>query len=172
MKVWRHRSGFDWTMFVADDLLTRHAALSVLHNRDVVNKLQPSNETAPFFLWAFDRSTDYRAPTKSSGKWLLFVPWTDVDEIWPKIREALNAGKLGARAKVATARSTQNSPDPNRHVICVYTYDSDDVADVRRIRASLRELGFVGRLAYKPDADTDAGSYKNRGYRGISKYLE
>jgi len=57
-------------------------------------------------------------------------------------------------------------------VICVYTYDSDDVQDVKRVRASLRELGFVGRLSYKPDADTHAGRYKNRGHRGISKYLE
>jgi Bles03-like protein len=172
MKVWRHRSGYDWTTFVTDTLLTRYPALSVLHNKKVVNTLRPSEERVPFFLWAYARRTGYPAPTERSGKWLVYVPRSDVDEVWPKIREALDAGKLGECTKVSTARPNPNSPGPRRHVICVYTYDSDDVQDVKRVRASLRELGFVGRLSYKPDADTRAGRYKNRGHRGISKYLE
>jgi hypothetical protein len=171
MKVWRQRSGHDWTTLVSDDLRTRYPALSVLHKREVINTLQPSKETAPFFLWAFARDVRYPAPTKRSGKWLIFVPRTEVNEVWPKIREALNAGRLGACAKVSTARPNPDSPDPSRHVICVYTYDSDDAADVNRVRASLRELGCIRGLNYKTDADTEAGRYKVRGHDRISKYL-
>jgi hypothetical protein len=37
-KVWSVRSGYDWMMFVAADLLTRYPALSVLQNREVINR--------------------------------------------------------------------------------------------------------------------------------------
>lgn len=172
MAVWRRRSGHDWTTFVTDSLLTRHPALAVLHNKEVVNTFRPSEEQSPFFLWAYADRTAYPAPTQRSGKWLIFVPRNDVDAVWPKIREAVKHGKLGACAKVSTARPNPNSPDPHRHVVCVYTYDSEDVKDVRRIRTSLRELGFVSRLSYKTDAATEAGRYRAKGHRNFSKYSE
>jgi hypothetical protein len=169
MKLWRQRSGYDWTTLVRDELRTFYPALAVLHEREVINTLQPSEETTPFFLWAFARGIRYPAPTKRSGKWLLFVPKADVDEVWPRLREALDTGRLGACAKVSTARPNLNSPDPKRHVICVYTYDSKDIKDKNRVLASLRELGFKGSIPYKTDEDTRAGHYKVRGHRKISK---
>jgi hypothetical protein len=41
----------------------------------------------------------------------------------------------------------------------VYTLDADDRADVGRVLAELRRLGFTGRLNYKADDDTLAGMY-------------
>jgi hypothetical protein len=99
-----------------------------------------SEERAPFFLWAYARGIDYPAQTERGGKFLLFVNRDDVDEVWPKIREALDTGRLGECAKVSTARPNPNSSDPKRQVICVYTYDSEDAKDRRRVLASLRKL--------------------------------
>lgn len=45
-----------------------------------------------------------------------------------------------------------------RHVICIYTRDWQDVAEVQRVREVLRAAGFNERLGYKRDADTRAGS--------------
>jgi hypothetical protein len=47
--------------------------------------------------------------------------------------------------------------DPDEHVICVYSYDSNDEADVIRIREALRKIGISQPLGYKTDEDTAAG---------------
>jgi hypothetical protein len=65
---------------------------------------------------------------------------------------------------VATQHATHG-----RRVICVYTYDYEDVEDVRRIRDS-SNFGIVGRIPYKSDADTDAGKYRATGY-GSSRLI-
>ena len=73
---------------------------------------------------------------------------------------------------MSTARPNPNSGGPRKHVICVYTYDSEDKEDVMRVRASLRELGFVTPIAYKTDEATLEGRYEVKGHRRISKYYE
>jgi len=133
---------------------------------------RPSEEKKAFFIQVHASKVKYPSHTERGGKWLVFVDRRDVDEVWQKIYVALVAGKLGDSAKVSTARPNPNSTDPNKHVICVYTYDSEDRKDVMRVRASLRELGFDGPIAYKTDLATDDGQYKARGHRRISKYYE
>ena len=88
-----------------------------------------------------------------------------------KVREAVAAGRLGQSAKASTARPNPNSANPDKHVICVYTNNANDEADVMRVREVLRELGFVGKIAYKPDTATQQGLYENRGSRRVSKYF-
>lgn len=46
-----------------------------------------------------------------------------------------------------------------QHVICVYTDDYTNEADVLRVESALRELGVTGRLSYKPDIYTECGIY-------------
>jgi len=79
----------------------------------------------------------YPGHTERGGKWLLFVHREEVNEVWERICDALTSGRLGSYAKVSTARPNPNSADSRKHVICVYTYDSEDREDVMRIRASL-----------------------------------
>ena len=59
------------------------------------------------------------------GKWMVFVPPSEVDEIWAAVVEALWEGKLGHSAKVSGA-----GDDPTKsHVICVYVDPFWEVAD-------------------------------------------
>ncbi len=83
------------------------------------------------------------------------------------------AGHLGNEAKAATAKKNGLARNQWVKVICVYTYDSADVDDVRRVRQRLRELGFTKQLSYKTDAATASGIYSgtNEG-RPISLYYE
>ena len=45
----------------------------------------------------------------------------------------------------------------DRYVICVYTRDWRNEAEVQQARQVLRSVGFSERLGYKRDSDTIAG---------------
>jgi hypothetical protein len=87
------------------------------------------------------------------GKWMLFPGTNDVSHDWALVAKATADGKLGQTSKVATW-------DPSRsHVlICVYTPDFNDVAQIKRVLHSLIGLGLrslTSRLIYyKCDAYT------------------
>jgi hypothetical protein len=52
-------------------------------------------------------------------------------------------------------------------VTCVYTYDFEDLNDVRRVLVALRHLDFPrARLSYKRDVDTLGDAYGD----GVSIY--
>jgi hypothetical protein len=96
----------------------------------------------------------------------------ELDAAWAKIRKATEAGLLGNSSKAATALPNPNAADPTKRVICVYTYDSDDLDDVFRVRQALRHLGFDRPIPYKTDRATLEGRYQVKGYQRISLYYE
>ena len=116
---------------------------------DVLANRRPTEVTETFWIRASRNHGSYPKPTERSGKWLLFVPVEKVDEAWAVIKRETETGKLGPSSKVATMRPNANARDPRTKVICVYTYDSDDRADVGRVRQALRELGFTKKISYK-----------------------
>ena len=132
----------------------------------------PSEVTEVYWLYAIRQKGTYPKPTPRSGKWLIFVDRNDNDAVWATIKEATEAGRLGGSAKVATAKPNPYAMDPKTKVICVYTYDWTDEADVRRIRGELRALGITQKISYKADADTLRNKYRVTGHRRISKYYE
>ncbi len=132
---------------------------------------EPSKVKTDEWLWAERKIGSYAQETANSGKWLIFLTTTQVDQVWSTIKQATQEGKLGEIAKVSTAKRTPDSR-PNRHVICVYTYNWKDETDVHRIRAILRELGITWKIRYKADSDTIDGKYASRGDQRIAKYVE
>lgn len=107
-----------------------------------------------------------------SGKWLVFASRENVDEVWEKIREATEAGRLGTSAKVRTAMPHLAEPPEwkERRVICVYTRDWTDEQDVMRVREELGKLGITKEIPYKSDEDTLGGKYAVMGHKRIAKY--
>jgi hypothetical protein len=101
--------------------------------------------------------------TDRSGKWLIFVPLKQLDEKWAVIAKATESGLLGIAAKAATAKPNKLSKNKWIKVICVYTYDSADHLDVKRVRDHLRTLGFEKKLSYKTDQATSEGRYRTSG---------
>ena len=132
---------------------------------------QPSTYEDYPWIVAKRQVGNYPAHTEQGGKWLLFVPVAQIDEIWQKIANAVEQGLLGGLAKVATAFPNPHQRDPNKRMISVYTYDCTDEEDVRRVRQQLRDLGFTGKIAYKADQATREGQYSQKGQR-VSKYYE
>ena len=52
--------------------------------------------------------------------------------------------------------SNPNASTPNTRVICVYTYETLDESDVKRVRQSLRDIGISRKIPYKADNATRA----------------
>ncbi|KAL6804467.1 DUF1917 domain-containing protein [Trichoderma sp. SZMC 28012] len=94
-----------------------------------------------------------------TGKWLLFCPASEVNEMWEIVAKATANNELGIAAKVAP-RSPLEDPRKDR-ILCIYTSDFSDKADVGRVLQKMRELKLVearGRpIYYKPDAFTYIG---------------
>lgn len=125
----------------------------------------------------------YPNRTTRTGKWLIFCDKGHIDVVWDKVKQATQEGSLGNLAKVSTPaeKSSELGYRKGSHVICVYTYDYEDIADVRRIMCELlkidiieglRKVGIIDELRYKTDEDTLLGKYKATGHKNISKYTE
>lgn len=131
---------------------------------------RPSQVLDAYWLMADSKKRMNAPSTDRTGKWLLFVPVSEVDEVWNKIRQTTESGLLGIASKVSTARPHPNARDASKKVVCVYTYDHEDEADVMRVREELRRLGFKDKIPYKTDEATIAGKYQVRADKKISKY--
>lgn len=115
----------------------------------------PSTVVDGLWIWAENHvCIPVEGRDDAGGKWLVFAPVNEVDEWWRVVRRATEDGRLGEMAKVATAASSPLTRSPHERVICVYTYDADDLADVACVLQELRRLGFRRRLSYKSGADT------------------
>lgn len=133
----------------------------------------PSSTMKSYWIYARRNKGRYQLDNpETSGKWLLFIHRSAIDRAWKKIKQATEEGLLGSASKVSTARPNPNASDSDNHVICVYTYDSDDYDDVSRIRSKLRTLGFTARIPYKTNKATIEGKYVVKGDTRISKYYE
>jgi hypothetical protein len=134
--------------------------------RDQSHDAKPSEETGNFWI-SVEAPRQGPRDFEKCGKWMLFSPTADHDDVWAKIRRTTEAGELGCAAKAATARPNGLQTSSRALVTCVYTYDFEDLDDVRRVLVALRRLGFGGRLSYKTDSDTLQGRYG----RGVATYV-
>ena len=87
------------------------------------------------------------------GKWLVRVTPESVEEIWPKIRNAVLEGNLGS---TNTAKISDSLGKEEVFMVCVYTKDFSDKKEVLGVRKAIRELGIYRKSAlyYKPDCIT------------------
>ncbi len=131
-----------------------------------------SREVRDYWIYAKRKGGEYPGHTSRGGKWLIFVSNHNIDNTWIKIKTAVEQGKLGTMAKVATAKKNPDARNSNSKVVCVYTYDWDDERDVKRIREALRNIGIARKISYKADGDTEQGRYYTNGNEKISKYYE
>jgi hypothetical protein len=132
---------------------------------------RPSQFTGDYYLHAVGPEPA-EGTTRRPGKWLVFVSRSRVDALWDAVRRALKAGRLGHAAKVSTALPHPESRDPKKHVVCVYTANEDDAADVRRVRDALRALGVTWKIPYKSDPSGGASQHEDAAGGPAAKYYE
>lgn len=103
-----------------------------------------------------------RAKNVKAGKWMLFPSPRNVDQVWAEVAEATWDGELGVDAKVATKNGDEDDDGDEKsersRLVCVYTRDFEDRADVARVLKKLVSLKLVGGggqgIFYKCDAYT------------------
>jgi Domain of unknown function (DUF1917) len=124
------------------------------HEEDYDDPTPPTQAMQDGWIYARRKQGDYPDYTERSGKWLIWLSAETIDRYWQKIKEAVEQGTLGSAA-AGSGRQKQGKP----YVICVYTYDYADKADVMRIRQALRDLGIRKPIPYKADEDTERLRY-------------
>ncbi len=129
--------------------------------------LVPSKTTDAYWILATSPNWEYKE-TGRTGKWMLFPLKEELDTAWVKVAKATEDGLLGIGSKASTAKPNPNSTSSKVGLICVYTYDANDVSDVKRVLRQLRALGFNYRLNYKEDEQTHLGNYAQDNRGGVS----
>ncbi len=97
---------------------------------------------------------------------MIYLDETQLPTLWPAILTAVEAGRLGPSASIAPSGAP--SGDTER-VVCVYTRDFRDVADVTRVLEALVEMRVVRRegtvgVPYKIEAYERLGIWWDNEY--------
>jgi Bles03-like protein len=91
------------------------------------------------------------------GKWMLFPGCADAVATWRIVANAGHDGQIWTAKIAPRAQGTS-------HLICVYTPDFTDLAEVEAVALRLDGLGLApSRMYYKPDIFTYAGIYNPPG---------
>jgi hypothetical protein len=149
----------------------KHPARKIMREQAQQVCLLPSQETEEYWIWAHCQRPSSRAyDAEMVGKWLVFVPVDRIDAAWAKIKAAVEQGRLGETAKVATAKKSPLQVNGAERVICVYTDDWMDEYEVRRVHAELYDLGCAWPMSYMTDEATRNGIYQHTGHTHVGIY--
>lgn len=105
------------------------------------------------FLWV--RPADFYS-TEKTGKWCIVRPASEIDALWAQVRQAVLDGHFRA-ALVSTPSQAASLGDT--YVICAFTSDWKDQAEVNAARDVLRGFGVTESIGYKRDVETVRGVY-------------
>ena len=110
---------------------------------------RPSELAAVYWIEVKSGAQECPAPKSSAGEWRVPLTAANVDDVWERVKALTLAGELGYKSKVST-RPAAGQADPDERLLCVRTYDADDIVDVERVGAALRAIGLKG-LEYAAD---------------------
>ncbi len=117
---------------------------------------RPSDYSAVYWIESKRKQGDYPAITPNTGEWRIKLTVKNVDAIWEKIKIATENGELGYKSKVST-RPAAGQTHPDERLLCVRTYNADDLDDVERVKTALIDMGLTENLVYSRDKDPSDG---------------
>ncbi|MCY3944709.1 MAG: DUF1917 domain-containing protein [Anaerolineaceae bacterium] len=112
------------------------------------DQAKPSQIRGAYWLEAKASPGLRPGPTRHAAEWRATVDLADVDALWETLRAATQAGRLGYKAKVATAA---REAAPGRRELRVLVADRHDAAELARVQAELRALTPDLRWELLPD---------------------
>ncbi|KAF9046344.1 translation initiation factor eIF 4e-like domain-containing protein [Panaeolus papilionaceus] len=92
-----------------------------------------------------------------TGKWVIFVPVSKVDELWAKV---VNLVCVDGRAQCANVRTTPRRGF-KQNVICVWVENYTDERSVVELRRELLRIGVRKEILFKTDAYSYLDIYKD-----------
>jgi len=141
--------------------------------QEEMNNKNPSEVTEDYWLYASNKANKkyYAEMSDDCGKWMIFAEkGKKLDAIWKEVKQLTEKGLLVDSCKVSTNKDNPNSSNFKNGVICIYTYDVNDKADLMRAAEVLFGIKEVVYLCYKTDRATIGGKYANKGDKKISTY--
>ncbi|MCU0474722.1 MAG: DUF1917 domain-containing protein [Anaerolineae bacterium] len=124
------------------DLIQMVQRARMLHDADA----KPSEMDGNYWV-EHKPSVPVAPPTPRAGRWVIETDIDQLDALWERVKQANAQGELGYKAK-ATAKA-RNGTDPRQRLIVVCVADSDDAADVARVRGVLESMGLGAALHYE-----------------------
>lgn len=118
-------------------------------------KSAPSVNTLEFWMYCTSPNLNSFKSDEKSGKWCIFREEGEIDDVWQAISSLVENEEL-LLAKCSTKLSQRLGP-PRPYVICVYTQDWADDAELDRTLQVIRAAGIEGSLKYKRCLETFAG---------------
>lgn len=91
---------------------------------------KPSKEIYRYWVPARPSKKFDHLDNSKFGKWLIFVPVKDIDKVWEQIKISTKQNLLGFSSQSSTELGWYEHKKPPHYVICVHTYDYDDVNDI------------------------------------------
>jgi Basophilic leukemia-expressed protein Bles03 len=131
------------------DLINRVQTARMMHDQTA----RPSDYTAVYWIESKRKRGDYPALTSNAGEWRVKLSIENVDEVWEKIKRATKNGELGYKSKVST-RPAAKQAHPDERLLCIRTYNADDIEDVARVKTMLMNMGLDENLTYSRDKTT------------------
>lgn len=116
----------------------------------------PSQDLSQAWIYALGPETKDFSSNPNTGKWCIFGTKDNIDGLWDKVKAKVKTGHL-VLAKTSTAYGADFFN--GSFVICVYTRDWSDEAELKQSREVLRDAGFTEPLKYKRDIETINGVY-------------
>ncbi len=119
------------------DLIQMVQQARMMHDREAL----PSSMNAIYWIESKPLENG-PAVTPRAGEWLIETTVSEVDALWVKIRTATEEGRLGYKSKVSTSPA-KGQAHTSARLIVVRTVDADNVTDIARVEAVLREMGVT-----------------------------
>ena len=131
------------------DLINMVQNARMLHDKTA----RPSDYSAVYWIESKRQQGEYPAITSNTGEWRIKLNVKNVDGVWEKVKIATENGELGYKSKVST-RPAANQTHPDERLLCVRTYNADDLEDVERVKTALINMGLGDGLVYNRDKDS------------------
>ncbi len=112
------------------------------------DQAKPSQIRGAYWLEAKAPPGLWPGPTRRAAEFHAGADLAEVDALWETLRAATQAGRLGYKAKVATAA---REAAPDRRELRVLVADRADETEVARLQAELRALTPDLRWELLPD---------------------
>lgn len=133
-------------------------------------KISPDSKT--YFLRAIAPSAPKKRPP-NAGKWLVYSEPSAHDAVWLSLKKAVEAdqhGIMSARAQTAAAIQSKH-----KRMLCeASVVDAENTEQIRTALAGIREIGVVGKVVFRTDADHKAHrkGFKYWAKHGSNELLE
>lgn len=120
--------------------------------------MKPSEDNGTFWHFAWAPYSRFRS-SYITGKWMIYVPDNELDEVWSRVKDAVEQEGIAPGAKCSTALVNPRQESHGSKIICVYVDHYKAEEETKEVLTHLRRIGIKGKLKFKRDKETFESVY-------------